>query len=583
MIKQISDWKEASSLPVFITGLVITVIIDCLFTFYSVRFVSQRILNEGNMVMDDLEKETDHHVQIAVSQGNIIAHMVHAHETIKEDHFYNQASQIAAMTDDVRSIGWAPDGRFTYIFPHFKLSEEQKDLMNGLHPKKARIAKEEKRTVTFYWNEKPSGIKRQGIGIYHPLYILDETNEFHFWGFTIVAIDLDALMKSINMDDLQNSGIGTCLVRKDEDLGTENVIFSHGGGSIHSITVSKILDGNTWTLQLYPLQGWIPVFPLLLITWGGLMTSLLVARVIGKNRVLRKVGLTDALTGALNRKGGDLTVSKYLRSHPDAEGLVIFLDIDNFKLINDMHGHPAGDMALQQLVHDCKKAFGPEAVYIRNGGDEFVIFLPYTSIDSAIKKVDDFAGMKHEVKYKAETIYFTSSVGCARYPEQGKNFGSLCVKADFALYRAKANGKAGWRMYDRNMSENQQRLEFGFSLSDITNGMPGALVVCRQSPDLRVLYASRKMVELYGCGSYEEFMEYIHASGTRLIYPDERDRDPHDLLDCAKKNGGHTPFMKFRILSKKGSSIPVKIVGQLGESAHFGEVFYIFFYRDNKN
>ena len=86
--------------------------------------------------------------------------------------------------------------------------------------------------------------------------------------------------------------------------------------------------------------------------------------------------MTDALTGIYNRHGFDEQVEQYMRQNPQKHCVVAMLDIDDFKLVNDMYGHAAGDGALQKLAESMKQYFSKDVILGRNGGDEFSIFMP---------------------------------------------------------------------------------------------------------------------------------------------------------------------------------------------------------------
>lgn len=91
---------------------------------------------------------------------------------------------------------------------------------------------------------------------------------------------------------------------------------------------------------------------------------------------LKRSGGRDPLTGVFNRKGGDEAVADYMKAHAGQKAMVLALDIDNFKLVNDVYGHSVGDEALKTLVRDMRETFGEESIITRNGGDEFILSAP---------------------------------------------------------------------------------------------------------------------------------------------------------------------------------------------------------------
>lgn len=125
------------------------------------------------------------------------------------------------------------------------------------------------------------------------------------------------------------------------------------------------------------------LFILLLMT--GLMIAVLILNQRRKN--LHWLAQTDALTNVYNRSGFDQVLDQHIEAHANSSFVVAELDIDNFKFINDMYGHAAGDLALQSLTNNMRKAFLGEAIIGRNGGDEFCLLLPDTTCQSVQKKI----------------------------------------------------------------------------------------------------------------------------------------------------------------------------------------------------
>jgi diguanylate cyclase len=152
----------------------------------------------------------------------------------------------------------------------------------------------------------------------------------------------------------------------------------------------------------------------------------------------------DQLTGSLNRRGLD-DVFERESARADRRGTplcVAMLDLDNFKRLNDTHGHQAGDGALRHLVKVVKDSLRSIDVIARFGGEEFVILLPETSVEAAVQTMTRLQRelTRHFFLHDNEKLLITFSAGVAlRLPDEDQ--AALLVRADRAMYLAKHSGK----------------------------------------------------------------------------------------------------------------------------------------------
>lgn len=417
--------------------------------------------------------------------------------------------------------------------------------------------------------------ERTYMAVLQPVF-LAEGKSSNFWGYVLILGNQDYVLRAVGIvsDHQENYRLTR------EGNGTERVLVESGRVKDGDPSSSLLLAGDRWTLTLRPEQGWFNLRTIFFATLCGIMASFFVSFLWKKNRTLKIIGETDSLTGVYNRKGGDEAVARYLASHPEQPAMVMALDIDNFKLINDVYGHDAGDRALKQLVADAKRIFGRETMITRNGGDEFVLFHPYHRREDVLVKMERFSGRPHHIRADGRDVPFYSSLGCAEYPRQGNSYGKLCIRADFALYSAKLNGKAGWRQFDDSISEIQHRTQFGFNLSEVAGSMPGGMLVCRATRDQEILFANQAMIDLLECDSFEDFMHYTGGTFFSILYPGEEEimkKEFHRQLDM-KENQNHTDFLSFRIVTKKGKVVTVEDIGRKKENPFYGELYYIFMY-----
>ncbi|MFO1109939.1 MAG: GGDEF domain-containing protein [Bradyrhizobium sp.] len=155
----------------------------------------------------------------------------------------------------------------------------------------------------------------------------------------------------------------------------------------------------------------------------------------------------DALTGLLNRAGFIDALGAGLRASRSGDRkhlAVLFVDLDDFKPVNDTFGHAAGDIILKEVAARLSRILPVRSAIARMGGDEFVVLADHTNADQALeigrRIIDEIA-----TPYQLDGGLSTSvgaSIGIAISPDHGTEVGELLAVADAALYEAKSSGKS---------------------------------------------------------------------------------------------------------------------------------------------
>lgn len=141
--------------------------------------------------------------------------------------------------------------------------------------------------------------------------------------------------------------------------------------------------------------------------------------------------------------------------------LLIFLDLDDFKIVNDTMGHSAGDELLREVARRLRSALRGADTVARLGGDEFVIL----TIDTGVEFAVDLAGkvldaLRAPIQLSADRVIVSGSVGIAVYPDHGEDRLQLMRAADIAMYSAKATGRNRYQFYSTEMAErSNERLQ----------------------------------------------------------------------------------------------------------------------------
>lgn len=181
--------------------------------------------------------------------------------------------------------------------------------------------------------------------------------------------------------------------------------------------------------------------------------------IIKRDNTLKDAAYKDSLTGLFGRSYSISLLGKMINSTSAGIIRVIYIDLDNFKYINDTMGHMVGDEVLISYAKRLKKQLPKDIIISRIGGDEFLIIYRnkknisrISSIVESIKKLNEEPIVKN-----MKDIYLTNSIGVATYPTDAQNANDLLKCADTAMYESKNSGKNQAKYYNYTMSEKIKR------------------------------------------------------------------------------------------------------------------------------
>jgi|GEM_PF-5716941 len=192
---------------------------------------------------------------------------------------------------------------------------------------------------------------------------------------------------------------------------------------------------------------------------------------------LQYMAYQDPLTGLPNRVCFTKWISEAVATAgSDSKFAVVFLDLDNFKTINDTHGHWRGDEVLQAVAERLQEAVAEGSLLARLGGDEFVFIVKGWNEDQGLEWVKTIPDLLvPPIELGGYSFYTGLSIGVAVYPDDSRNADELLRYADMAMYQAKGNGKNGYQFYNAEMSAVFQRktkikeaLRSALSLNELT-------------------------------------------------------------------------------------------------------------------
>lgn len=189
---------------------------------------------------------------------------------------------------------------------------------------------------------------------------------------------------------------------------------------------------------------------------------------------IEKQTYTDFLTGLYNRMccERDLAAQIDNTQKTGTRGALLFLDLDDFKHINDGLGHQYGDVLLKSISNSLQNIEGINDNCYRVGGDEFIIIIPpesYSKKESIIEKIQQIFNRPWYLK--DADYYCTMSMGVITFPDEGAGVQDLIKKADIAMYEAKKSGKNRMALYSSSIdSVSNKRLDMEKNMRDAAAG-----------------------------------------------------------------------------------------------------------------
>lgn len=185
-----------------------------------------------------------------------------------------------------------------------------------------------------------------------------------------------------------------------------------------------------------------------LLTWMlGMQSESIFHNTRAERDFLRKMAMTDGLTGLFNRRYFDEQVDREIqRSYRTGKPFVLMMmDVDYFKKYNDRYKHLKGDQALREIATILKARLRQIDTPARFGGEEFAVLLPETEEagGQAVARHISLSIKNHSFigKEKTRDVKMTVSIGCSIFPQDGTDKEELIHRADLALYHAKESGR----------------------------------------------------------------------------------------------------------------------------------------------
>ena len=350
---------------------------------------------------------------------------------------------------DVINVTLAPGGVVNYIYPMDNGIAERKDIF------------EDSVEGVYAENSMRTGLSvliapvtlsdgRFGAIIRRPVYIGDKKSE-NFWGFASITLGLSDFLKEVNIKGLAEEGYEYKLIGNNTVSGEERIIMEYSEKELASPVSSMIstVGGGYWTLMISPMGNWMDLREIAIVFVIALLFSVLMsfavtsyAKVKENAGELEVLSYTDALTHLHNsRSYKDYTEKLIKKNMPFG---VIFIDLNDFKQVNDTYGHDAGDELLKIVAKRLRNSIKDKDTAFRIGGDEFIVVIQgkhdrffYEEVVTRIRN-----NVARDVTIGDITLKIILSAGFARFPDDGTNLDDVAKKADDAMYTNKKLIKA---------------------------------------------------------------------------------------------------------------------------------------------
>jgi len=305
----------------------------------------------------------------------------------------------------------------------------------------------------------------------------------------------------------------------------------------------------------------------------------------------------DELTELPTRRVIEHRANSLLRGEAQASFALAFLDIDNFKYINDYYGHGAGDTLLIEVAKRLGLDLRDSDMLSRISGDEFLLLL--NPIQSAQEVAEYIHFTLHRLKapffIDGSEIFASTSIGVSLYPEHGRSYEQLRQNADIAMYRVKSDGKGAALFFDASMErEAQARMQIEQSLRlailekrfccafqakvDIrTQDIKGIEALVRLRDDEGVIQAPGTFINLaVELGLIDELTHLVLAEIVRSIdlINDTFGPNTSISMNVAAKQAGNPEFMRSLAQALEATGYPQRFMIEVTEDAFVAKTHF---------
>lgn len=285
-----------------------------------------------------------------------------------------------------------------------------------------------------------------------------------FWGLVSVTLNYPAALNPVRLDELENLGFACEIWRISPDNEEKQIILRTSSQALENPIEKKFnLLNAHWMISISPLSPWYKSLSFYAMLGAAVLVSLLTATIAQNYWEMRQIrsslelmAMYDSLTGLPNRRAAFERLEDILRRSSEAKTPFVlgYLDLNDFKEINDTHGHHIGDHVLKETAQRIKASLPKEHFVGRIGGDEF-IFMMMGEMDEAVQATLDRLKAAMSLPFAptlVESLHTSLSVGMAAFPMDGVTSEELTLHADAAMYQDKERHRRKERGHRKDMT-----------------------------------------------------------------------------------------------------------------------------------